>query len=146
MDGEKSVADMISSQWGWVSDAKAFAESNSLRRSITSSREQVEGVSGAVNAGVARWDSAITWAQTPSETTLHYRSKLLDFRRNYPGVLVAGIAALSIVPGVKQRSPRILVRNLLVGGGTAFVLLWPEYVMRTAPYVARLKERATQGR
>ena len=31
---------------------------------------------------------------------------------------------------------RVLVRNLLVGGGASVVLLYPEFVLRTAPYVA----------
>ena len=30
----------------------------------------------------------------------------------------------------------MLVRNLLVGGGASVVLLYPEFVLRTAPYVA----------
>ena len=143
---DKSLAETMSTQWSWVSDVKAFAETNSLRRTVTSSREHVTSVGDALKSSAARIDSAISWATTPSETYLYYRSRALDFRRNYPGLVVAGIAGLAIIPGVKQRSPRILARNLLIGGGTAFVLLWPEFVMRTAPYVARktaaMKDRA----
>ncbi len=42
---DKSLYEMLSTQWSWVSDVKAFAESNSLRRSITTSREHATSVS-----------------------------------------------------------------------------------------------------
>ena len=50
--------------------------------------------------------------------------------------MVAGIAALSVLPGLKERNPRILLRNSTIGGGAAAILLYPEFVLRTAPYAA----------
>lgn len=48
-----------------------------------------------------------------------------------------------------MRSPRILFRNFAIGAGLSCVLLYPEFIMRTAPFVAKkasyLEERAQRA-
>eukprot|EP00965_Chrysotila_dentata_P122127 4037744-Pleurochrysis_carterae.AAC.1 len=60
----------------------------------------------------------------------------LEVRRKYPGLVVGAIAAISVLPAVRA-GPRVMLRNCMIGGVTACVLLYPEFVMRTAPYVSK---------
>jgi hypothetical protein len=72
-----------------------------------------------------------------------YWAAALDFRRKYPGLLVAGATGASVLPALihfresRLTAARLLVRNSIIGGGAAAVLLYPELVFRTAPYVSR---------
>jgi hypothetical protein len=131
-----------------------------MRSGIRSTREGVQSAVGAMESTRNSFETSVTDLTTPSETTagalrsflaaLHmfhptrfpapcpgYKRALLDFRSRFSGLLVGAVAAASIVPAVRQRNPRILLRNLLIGGGGAAVLLWPELVLRTAPYVSQ---------
>jgi len=135
-EGGPSVLKQIVADWAWVGQVQAFSATQPLQSFVKSTREQVEAASAAAREAQSQMDAAVAWAVTPSETTERVRSSVLGFRRKYPGVMVAGITAVSLLPGLMSRNPRILLRNSVIGGGTASLLLYPEFVMRTAPYAA----------
>lgn len=72
-----------------------------------------------------------------------YWATALDFRRQHPGLLVAFATGVSVLPAAytfresRLTAARLLARNSIVGCGTVAVLLYPELVFRTAPYVSR---------
>eukprot|EP00308_Calcidiscus_leptoporus_P023914 CAMPEP_0119404516 /NCGR_PEP_ID=MMETSP1334-20130426/143929_1 /TAXON_ID=127549 /ORGANISM="Calcidiscus leptoporus, Strain RCC1130" /LENGTH=167 /DNA_ID=CAMNT_0007428483 /DNA_START=381 /DNA_END=884 /DNA_ORIENTATION=- len=130
------VIKQVEEQWGWFSDIKAFDETNSLRRGVTWMRESFEGAASATKALGAKMQATVEWAQRPSETRQRCWNQMLEYRRKYPGAIVGVFTALCLLPGIARKpSPRVLLRNMVIGGGVASTLLYPELVMRTAPYV-----------
>lgn len=128
----KLVAD-----WDWMRETASFrwAQGNSnLRENVRFGRGWVEGVLWQVQDFSTRIDDTVKWAQTPSERTQDLKTRALELRRKYPGLLVSSIAAISILPTIKA-GPRAIGRNLVLGGGTAVALLYPELVFRAAPLV-----------
>jgi uncharacterized membrane protein YgcG len=83
-------------------------------------------------------------------TPIGYWASALDFRRKYPGLLVAGATGISILPALlhfresRLTAARLLLRNSVIGGGAAAVLLYPELIFRTAPYVSRGVNKANE--
>ena len=79
-----------------------------------------------------------------------YWSQALDVRRKYPGLLVALATSFSVLPALlhfresRLTAARLLARNSIIGGGAAAVLLYPELVFRTAPYVSRGVNKANE--
>ena len=111
-----------------------------------------EGVSSQHGRGGARAfvKGPLAVCATPAHTLCTrvlagYWNKVLEWRRKYPGVLVGMITLCSLLPGLSRKlSPRVLLRNSVIGGGVACVLLYPELVMRTAPYVVKKASQLEQ--
>jgi hypothetical protein len=90
----------------------------------------------------------------PSAATLSVKKRFLEFRRDYKQFLVAGIAIASVLPalspalrstgGSKLEAARVVLRNLVVGGGSAAVVLYPEAVFATAPAFADVAKRVQE--
>lgn len=63
---------------------------------------------------------------------------------------MAGATGVSVVPALihfresRLTAARLLVRNSIIGGGAAAVLLYPELIFRTAPYVSRGVNKANE--
>ena len=135
------LAQKLQKDWTWLSDtASSYQDEGNtrLRTTVRYSREAVQAVLSSVQSGWAAAEAGIASAQQPSETMQRYKVALLDFRRRYPAALVGAAAAIALVPAVllkhtsRLERARLVLRNLVLGGGTASVLLYPEFVMRVA--------------
>merc|ERR1712087_681266 len=123
--------------WAWVNGIQALNQQSTwLRSTITTARQQIQAFGASLKATQESIASTAEWMQQPSETYEQLRSKLLGLRRQYPAILVGLITAASVLPGLRS-GPRILLRNSIIGGGAGAVLLYPEFVMRTAAYSSK---------
>ena len=80
--------------------------------------------------------------KTPPAFVERYKETFLDVRRRFKAPIVAFIAGISVLPAVfagpgKMEKLRVASRNLIIFGGGASVVLYPELVMRAAPTVAK---------
>ena len=90
----------------------------------------------------------------PSPATQTLKKRFLDFRRDYKQFLVAGVAVASAVPalspalrgsaGSKLEAARQALRNLVLGGGGAAVLFYPEAVFAAAPAFSGVAKRVEE--
>jgi hypothetical protein len=103
------------------------------RVSVQSAVEQARGVQTEMDKTMAYWTE-------PTPAMVAYKDSVLEFRRKYKGPIVGGIAALSLVSAVGARGNfekmRIAVRNLFIFGGSAAVLLYPEFAFRAGDAAA----------
>jgi len=134
---QAALKQKLQDDWGWLGNVSAAAGTNQLRAAVKTTREAATAVVETCQAAVASVERTVAWASRPSETVQRGWASMLDFRRKYPAAIVGVCTLFSVLPGLRARSPRILLRNSLLGGGTACVLMYPEFVMRTAPYVAK---------
>ena len=147
------LAQKLQKDWTWLSDtASSYQDEGNtrLRTTVRYSREAVQAVLSSVQSGWAAAEAGIASAQQPSETMQRYKVALLDFRRRYPAALVGAAAAIALVPAVllkhtsRLERARLVLRNLVLGGGTASVLLYPEFVMRVANNVDSVATKVEQ--
>ena len=147
------MAQKLQKDWTWLSDtASSYQDEGNtrLRTTVRVSREAVQAVLSSVQSGWAAAEAGIASAQQPSETMQRYKVALLDFRRRYPAALVGAAAAIALVPAVllkhtsRLERARLVLRNLVLGGGTASVLLYPEFVMRVANNVDSVATKVEQ--
>jgi len=128
-----------------VSQVKGFGEDNILRDAVSNVRESIESVTESTKTLSNQAQATIDWAQQPSEMRQGCWNKVLEYRRKYPSAIVGAITALCLLPGLARKpSPRVLLRNSVIGGGIACILLYPELVMRTAPYVMKKARQMEQ--
>jgi len=153
------LAKKLQEDWTWLSDtATSYQDEGNtrLRTTVRVGREAVQGVASFMQSSWAAAEAGLASAQQPSETTQRYKAALLDFRRRYPAALVGAAAAIALVPAVllkhtsRLERARLVLRNVVLGGGTASVLLYPEFVMRVANNVesaaAKVEERVGASR
>jgi hypothetical protein len=147
------LAQKLQQDWTWLSDtASSYQDEGNtrLRTTVRVSREAVQAVVSSVQSGWAAAEAGLALAQQPSETMQRYKVALLDFRRRYPAALVGAAAAIALVPAVllkhtsRLERARLVLRNLVLGGGTASVLLYPEFVMRVANNVESAATKVEQ--
>ena len=140
------LAKKLAKDWLWLNQAVTEYHDEGttrLREFIRDSRISVEVMASFAQNAYSAAEATLSAAQQPSERMQRYKTALFDFRRKYPAAIVGFAAAVSVLPAVllKQTSrlerARILVRNAVIGGGTTSVLLYPEFVMRTASNVDR---------
>ena len=106
------------------------ATTRSVQGAVLSMREFCNGCESSVKQLTA----------TPAFVT-DYKDTMLDVRRRFKAPIVTLIAGLSVLPALragpgKLEKLRVATRNLVIFGGSASVLLYPELVMRVAPKVA----------
>ena len=155
----QALAKKLQEDWTWLSDtATSYQDEGNtrLRTTVRVGREAVQGVASFMQSSWAAAEAGLASAQQPSETTQRYKAALLDFRRRYPAALVGAAAAIALVPAVllkhtsRLERARLVLRNVVLGGGTASVLLYPEFVMRVANNVesaaAKVEERVGASR
>ena len=155
----QALAKKLQEDWTWLSDtATSYQDEGNtrLRTTVRVGREAVQGVASFMQSSWAAAEAGLASAQQPSETTQRYKVALLDFRRRYPAALVGAAAAIALVPAVllkhtsRLERARLVLRNVVLGGGTASVLLYPEFVMRVANNVesaaAKVEERVGASR
>ena len=155
----QALAKKLQEDWTWLSDtATSYQDEGNtrLRTTVRVGREAVQGVVSFMQSSWAAAEAGLASAQQPSETMQRYKVALLDFRRRYPAALVGAAAAIALVPAVllkhtsRLERARLVLRNVVLGGGTASVLLYPEFVMRVANNVesaaAKVEERVGASR
>mmetsp|Transcript_8201 Transcript_8201/g.24183 ORF Transcript_8201/g.24183 Transcript_8201/m.24183 type:complete len:185 (-) Transcript_8201:408-962(-) len=151
----QDLKDRVRTQWQWATDAVAPAvtamkemqatdDDNWLRKRVRTAREQVETAYGSgaavVTAGTERVEQA---SATASAHLDGVKMQVLDVRRQYPGLVVAGVTFLAVAPAYRS-GIRPLARNFLVGGSAAAFFLYPEFIARTAPYVDRASDSVSK--
>jgi hypothetical protein len=152
---QRKLADKLASDWAWLSEMYNNATAVDIRQNVTGARTQVMSVVDTVQGMRASADAAATRISTPPNELVNVKRRFLDFRREYKGFLVGGIALSSVVVpivgpiavarmggtafgvvGGRLEHLRVAARNFFVAGGGAAVLLWPEITLSTAPKVS----------
>ena len=143
-----SVAKKITADWQWLNGLYAsYATSTALRDNCVSARMRAEMVVNACRDMEANTNAAFTSLTTPPPALLAYKEPALNFRRKYKDIIIPVVAVLSMAPAVvagpgKLEKVRVALRNLIfIGGGTS-VLLYPEFVHKAVPALARTAEKA----
>ena len=137
------LASKVQAQWQWTSamTSVAVGKESGLRSAVRSTREAVDSLCARVQGASARAAVVAEWAQQPAERHAAWKS-FLEWRRKSPAAAIGACAVLALLPALSRPvSPRALLRNSIFGGGGACVLLYPEFVMRTAPYVTSRAEQ-----
>ena len=135
------MAQKLQSDWVWLGQTASFYQDEGntrLRTAVQGSREVVQAAVSSVQSGWVAAEAGLASAQQPSETQQRYKAAVMDFRRQYPAAVISAAAALALVPAVllkqtpRLERARLVLRNLVLGGSTASMLLYPEFVMRVA--------------
>ena len=141
------LAKKLAGDWIWASSlVTSYRDEGSsrLRKFVRGSRELVWETMERAKSARTSAEEALSGATEPSETAQHYKTAFFNFRRRYPQAIVGFAAAVSVLPAVllkgtpRLERARVLVRNVIIGGGTTSVLLYPEFVTSRANYVEKV--------
>lgn len=136
------LAQQLAKDWGWLLQLELpFFDDGQLHTFVSTKRRTVSSVMESIDSSIQRASSTLEWMQEPSPLIGRWWARTLEWRRKSPALVVAAITAASVAPGIVLRSPRIVFRNSVIGATLSSVLFYPEFVMRTAPFVA---EKASQ--
>ena len=134
----------IREDWGWVQGMYAKATSGTyMTENIRASTKSMRCTASSVAEMGARISVLLNrQLKTPPAFVERYKETFLDVRRRFKAPIVAFIAGISVLPAVfagpgKMEKLRVASRNLIIFGGGASVVLYPELVMRAAPTVAK---------
>lgn len=142
---QAELAAKLKADWAWFSTlGQTFRSSadSRLHENVKSTRLSVQGAVEQARASYERAGAAVTSVTTVPSGMQAFKQRVLDFRRQYPGLIVGVASALAVVPALRAGpgrldKARVLVRNVVIGGGGTAVLLYPELLFRTAPYVVQ---------
>ena len=141
-DAPESVK-KIREEWSWVHGMYVKATSGTyMTDNIRATTKSVRGtVSSFAEVRSSCEDMYKQMTTTPAFLE-RYKESFLDIRRRFKAPIVAFVAGLSVLPALRagpgrMEKLRVASRNLIVFGGGASVLLYPELVMRVAPTVAK---------
>jgi len=133
----KKVAD----DWRWVSTvATNLSSGNAVADGVKATTSSLASTVASVSEMRSNAEATVNRMTTPPAFVEEYKDKFLDFRSRFKAPIVSTIAVLSVLPAMgaagRYTKLRIGMRNLIVFGGGASVILYPELVMRVAPKVA----------
>jgi hypothetical protein len=133
----------IREDWGWVQGMYAKATSGTyMADNIRASSKSMRSTASSVADMGDSFTYMTRQLTTPPAFVERYKETFLDVRRRFKAPIVAFIAGISVLPAVfagpgKMEKLRVASRNLIIFGGGASVVLYPELVMRAAPTVAK---------
>ena len=147
-EAKRKMAELTSAvvgQWEWIDALKPapVGSPSPLRDVVTAARQAVTRAASLATTAADHSHLAIDRAMEPSDASRRLWDALHDVRRRHPALLVGAISAASLLPGLRHMgtsrltAARLIVRNTVCSSVAGCVLLYPEFVMRTAPWVAR---------
>lgn len=140
---QAKLVDKITSDWKWVLGMyTSMQQSTALRDNCVSARMTVQSYVSMARDAQLQAETTVTRLTAPPPAVVGYKERAMHLRRNYSSFIVAGVAALSIVPAVRAgpgrlEKARVAVRNLLFFGGGSCFVLFPEFAF---PALSRTQE------
>ena len=157
VSSSQKLADKLKADWEWVSDAYKHTFSGTekaFKENVTKTRSTVQSAVLSASDMRSNAEVSISMLTEPSPKSVTLKNRFLEFRRDYKQFLVAGVAFASIIPAVspalrgsagsKLEAARMALRNLVLGGGSATVLFYPEAVFAVAPAFSGVMRRVEE--
>lgn len=141
---QQALAERIQSQWSWVHGLYLnYSTGTHLRDASSASRASIVSAIESVQDARLWANTAATSFTEPTPAMTSAKEAALDFRRKYKGFIVgvfafgSALAAIRAGPGRLEQA-RVAIRNLVVFGGGATAIFYPELVVQSlGPAIGR---------
>ena len=146
----KGAPEAVKADWEWLSSLYTVACSQSyVSDAVRSTTRSVRQAFGSAHNLQESFQTAINGLNPIPSFVEQHKEILLEIRRQYKASIVTCITAVSLAGAIRAgpgrlEKLRIAARNMTVFGGGAAIVLYPELIMRVAPYASAGVDKVRQ--